>query len=117
LTPAMIVNEKGAPVEPADVDAPPAYDELESGRDSARFAGDQKAPNGPGGYVPQAGPSSSRETNQASPRSSQQGAAGHVPSGTKTWFSWFSEKDTRMEVKRTIQSLVSRKLQDNWGVL
>lgn len=110
----MILNDKGAPIEgPGEVDAPPAYDELEPSRNPSRFSADQKTPIGSGAFSPQAGPSNSREANAASSRSSQHnGASG----ANKTWFSWFSEKDTRMEVKRTIQSLVSRRIWIEIGV-
>ena len=115
LTPAMILTNKAPQVETEAVDAPPAYDELiEAHQSSARFPSDQKTQNGPERQAApegQPGPSTLRAA-RPSPRSSQSS----VGVGTnKTWFSWFSEKDTRMEVKRTIQSLVSRSV--NGGIL
>lgn len=103
LTPTMILDIKGPQIETGAVDAPPAYDELGGHQsDSPRFSSDQKSHHGPG-----EGPSSSSRSQVSQP--SQRGSKSSVGSGiNKTWFSWFSEKDTRTEVKQTVQSLVSR---------
>lgn len=88
----------------AQGEAPPAYDDLvEVGRDSGgmEYSGDRKGAGGGGGAAvcvtvqPQPGPSS--------PPAGSSTSHGR----NKTWFSWFSEKDARAEMKRTIQSLVS----------
>ncbi|KAF8513534.1 hypothetical protein JB92DRAFT_2923183 [Gautieria morchelliformis] len=98
----MILDDKGAQIAADAVDAPPAYDEL-SGAHSASLPSGQKTPNGPGRHPPQA---------QAGPPNATATRA-YMPSGsTKTWLSWFSEKDTRIEVKRTIQSLMRDVVKD-----
>jgi hypothetical protein len=96
----MILDDKGAQIGTDAVDAPPAYDEV-GGIHSTSLSSGQKTSSGPGRYSPQA---------QAKPHNAT-ATHSRMPSGsTKTWLSWFSEKDTRMEVKGTIQSLVSKDL-------
>lgn len=100
----MIIESKVPPpvgVEPAE--APPAYDEHPPR--SPGFRSDPKRPSGSTPTPARAAPSTPRTPGTMIP--------GRVPTAgcsNKTWFglsSWYGEKETRKEVKQTIQSLVS----------
>lgn len=100
-------------------DAPPAYEDLVSNQTAATFTtlrqGDEKRRSiGSTTAVSDLGDGVSVDARRAS--------GSYIPSNVgpplspakttrsiginKNWFSWFSEKDTRKEVKQTIQSLV-----------
>ncbi|KAF8591634.1 hypothetical protein K439DRAFT_1626625 [Ramaria rubella] len=105
----MILNDKSVRLPADPIDAPPAYNDIERG-DPSRLSVDQKSPGGSGqSSEPRAGPSTLRSKASIVTTTSQSNLAGKTsgaPVVNKNWFSWYSEKDTRKEVKQTIQSIM-----------